>query len=147
MEDLIPKPEAEVGSGLIPSSATNLPQEAGDPEAEPLLFSFEQYNEKECQIDTMDPKKARKALRAIRDTGLNIKTMADFGSKLPKLELKPVRNEGDYRDLYKGLNPDTDLQEIKTDNDKGRIFFHMIKNILYLIAVRESHYETDKQRR
>jgi len=120
------------------------PQSEEAPETEPLLVSLARYNRKECQIDGMNPKIAKKALKAIRDIGVNIKTESDFSTKLPKLRVEPVDNDGDYRALYRGLTdvPDAVVQEVKLDLENARLFFHMVGNIFHIIAIRESHYDT-----
>lgn len=135
----------------IPSIAAVLPQTEEAPEIQPLLMSFENYSGKECHIDSMDNKRARKALQVLRDMGVNIHSDLQFAQKLPKLEVKPIRDEGAYRALYKSIrhvtSPEVQLQEAKADADKCRIFFFIIKNVMYLVAISDSHIETDKQRR
>ena len=91
----------------------------------------------------------KKAFKVLRDIGVNFRTEADFATRLPKLEVIPIKPEGNYRKLYKGLadSPDIEIKEAKVDRDKGRLFFFMVDRVLYVVAVRESHYETDKQKR
>ena len=146
---IIPKPKDELSVNPIPETATEIPQTAEAPEAKPVLISFERYNRDECQLDGMGGKIAKKALRVVRDVGVNIKTESDFQKHLPKLEVVPIGNNGDYRKLYKGLAdlPDVEIKEIKVDRDKGRLFFFLIDRIFHIIAIRGSHYETSKQRR
>ncbi len=88
----IPKPPVQNTSGIIPATASELPQTEDDPEAHPFLLSFERYNSSECQIQEMDGKRAKKALRAVRDVGMLVKTLADFKVHLPKLEMCSIQN-------------------------------------------------------
>ncbi len=145
----IPKPENGPPEGPIPLRATEVPQAEEAPETKPILISFERYNVGECQLDGMEGKMAKKAFRAVRDVGVNIRTEADFSRHLPKLEVGPVDNSGDYRKLYKGLSdlPDVEIKEAKFDRDKGRLFFFIVDRIFHIVAMCDSHYETDKQRR
>src|SRR3989344_2311240 len=100
---IIPKPEDDFSTNPIPETAAEIPQPAEAPEAKPVLISFERYNHIECQLDGMEGKIAKKALRVIRDIGVNIKTESDFRKHLPKLEVVLIGNNGNYRKLYKGL--------------------------------------------
>ncbi|MDP3764470.1 MAG: hypothetical protein Q8Q95_02510 [bacterium] len=138
----IPKPEEEQSISSIPQRVTEIPQPEEAPEAKPLLISFERYNRGECQLDGMNPKMAKKALRVVRDVGVNIKAEDDFKKCLPKLEITPINNSGNYRKLYKGLFdlPDAEIKEAKIDYDKGRLFFFLIDRVFYVVAIRESHY-------
>src|ERR1035437_9973232 len=121
----IPNPNENLIAGPIPSTVAEIPQLEEAPEAKPFLISFQRYNSKECQLDGMDNKMARKALQVLRDIGVNIKTEDDFKVQLPKLEVVPIENSGHYRCLYKGLMdlPDAEIKEAKIDRDKGRLFF------------------------
>jgi hypothetical protein len=133
----------------IPATVTERPQPEEAPESKPILISFERYNPKECQLDGMENKMARKALQVLRDIGVNIKTESDFGKCLPKLEIAPIENSGYYRGLYKGLLdlPDVEIKEAKVDRDKGRLFFFLIERIFHVIAIRKDHYQTSKNKR
>jgi hypothetical protein len=146
----IPTQRIEPSNGIIPEKVAEFSQKEESPELEPVLISFARYNSSECDLNNgIDNKRARKALQAIRDIGVEICAEDDFGCKLPNLEIIPIANQDDYRKLYKGLAdlPDAVVQEAKIDKDKGRIFFLFIKRIFYIIAIGDSHYETDKQRR
>lgn len=96
----------------------------------------------------MDPKVARKALKVVRDIGINVRQEADFKAQLPKLTIKPVDDSGDYRALFRGLRdlPDVEMREVKVDSDSGRLFFFVINKILHVVAIRGSHYDASKTR-
>jgi hypothetical protein len=135
---------------VIPEAVAERPQIEEAPETRPLLISFARYNEKECDLDKgIDSKRARKALQILRDVGVNIFNPIEFKNKLPKLQVVPINNSGDYRKLYSNLAdlPDVEIQEAKIDRDKGRLFFFIVERIFHVVAVKDSHYETDKQRR
>lgn len=123
---------------LIPEIGTQLPQQDDDPESSPFLISMARYNEKECGIDNIEQKRARKALKLIREIGVNTYSESD----LKKLKLKPVHPIGDYKKLYRGLPLDIEVKELFIDSDKGRIFFFVLQKIFYLISITDSHYNT-----
>ena len=135
---------------VIPEIVAERPQAEEAPETRPLLISFARYNNKECDLDKgIDSKRARKALQILRDVGVNIFNISDFKNKLPKLQVMSINNSGDYRKLYSNLAdlPDIEIQEAKIDRDKGRLFFFIVERIFHVVAVKDSHYETSKQRR
>ena len=144
----IPDPNV-VPQGIIPEAVAERPQIEEAPESRPLLISFARYNEKECDLNNgIDNKRARKALQIIRDIGVNIFNPTEFKKKLPTLQVCPVDNCGDYRKLYRHLAdlPDVEIHEAKIDRDKGRLFFFIVERIFHVVAICDSHYETDKQR-
>ena len=113
----IPNLPEKISGSPIPPTATELPQPEEAPESKPILISFERYNDRECQLNGMDNKIARKALQVLRDIGVNIKTETDFKDHLPRLKVVPIENSGHYRGLYKGLMdlPDVEIEEAKID--------------------------------
>ncbi|MFA5932008.1 MAG: hypothetical protein WC793_01360 [Candidatus Paceibacterota bacterium] len=127
-----------VSDSLIPENITQLPQREDDPESSPFMISLARYNEKECGIDNIDKKRAVKALKLIREIGVNTYSESDLRS----LKLKPVYPNGDYKKLYKGLPLDIEIKELFIDSDKGRIFFFTLQKIFYLISITDSHYNT-----
>jgi hypothetical protein len=145
----IPEPELPVESGEIPFRSAEMPQTAIEPELKPYRISFERYNEKECEVEQLDNKLARKTLEAVRNIGINVKEDSDFGAKLPKLEIKSIRDDGDYRVLFRGIRdelPDIEMREVKIEKDSGRLFFYVIDRIFHIIAIRKNHYDTSKTR-
>lgn len=145
----IPSHEGNDNSQGIPEEVAERPQEEEAPELVPFYISFAKYNKKECQMDGLNKKRAKKALVALRDIGINLFVFDEFMAKLPKLELKYISNAGDYRKLYKGLGdiPDIEVYEIKIRNEDIRIFFFVIKKVFYIVAIRESHYDTTRGKR
>lgn len=143
----IPEPVLPVESGQIPLKIAEMPQTAIEPELKPYRISFERYNEKECQVDYLDNKLAKKALQALRNIGINVKEESDFSAKLPKLEIKSIRDEGDYRALFRGIRdelPDIEMREAKIETASGRLFFYVIDRIFHIVTIRRDHYDTSK---
>ncbi len=143
----IPKLDEPIQSGEIPLDSAELPQDDVEPELIPYLISFQRYNRKECKIEEMEAKSARKAFKVVRDIGMKVRTEADFKVHFPKLVIAPVEDIGAYRDLFRGLRDslDIEMKELKFETDKGRLFFFVIDKIFHVVAVRDSHYEVDKR--
>jgi hypothetical protein len=145
----IPKAVAqplEEGGSEIPKVVAELPQDTEAPEAIPYVISFARYNESMCEISELSSNKARKAIETLKIVGTKIRSEADFQRYY--VDRIPIRREGEYKKLYRGLRDDIDLKEIKLQQD-ARIFYFDIEpeRIFYVVAIRQNHLETDKVRR
>ncbi|MDO8571601.1 MAG: hypothetical protein Q7R79_02895 [bacterium] len=139
----IPAPEL-LKDTVLPEAVAERPQSEEAPEVVPFLISFARYNKKECDIDGMDHKRAKKTLKTLRDIGVEIYSEEDFIAKLPKLKVSAIEPSGEYRRLYTGLTdfPDAEIREAKVDLDKCRLFFFIVNRLFYVVAVKDSHYNT-----
>ena len=148
---LIPEPEGEnKSSETVPVTAPLISQDEEDPEAKLYRISFERYKQDECQMDGMHPENAKAALKIIRDIGIYFTSEKNYFAKSGRAEIKPVICGGHYKELCNGLGPDDEVKEIKLDDKKNRIsvrlfYFTLEKDkTFYLIAARETHYDTSK---
>ncbi|KKU50249.1 MAG: hypothetical protein UX71_C0002G0220 [Parcubacteria group bacterium GW2011_GWA1_47_10] len=139
-----------VQAGPIPPTATTLPQEDEAPEASPFYMSFIKYKKKECQIDGMTLENSQAALHVMRDVGVHFTNKTNFLSNTSHTEIKPIKRDGEYKDLYRGLYEDEEVHEIKFIHEKKkqdvRMFFSLLEKekIFFVIAVRGTHYDTSK---
>lgn len=141
--DRIPDPNnQEQTESQIPESSAVLDQSKEAPESSLTVLSFARYSKSQCQIDEMNNKEAKKSLKTIRDIGVSIRTETDFKTKLPKLRIERVLPNGDYSKLYKALPPDIEVKEAKIDSDKCRLFFYMVDQMLFVLAIRKDHLNT-----
>ena len=137
---------------LSPKSATTkqrfatTPQETEPLATNPYVISFAKYNEKMSQISLLSSNKARKALETLKNIGTNIYSKADFQRN--HIDLIPVRREGSYKQLFKGLEDDIELREVKLQQD-ARIFYFILEpqRTFYVVAITEHHLDTDKVRK
>jgi len=148
----IPSHEKKVDSGLIPEKVAERPQEEEAPEATPFFISFVKYNEKECQVNGLEKGLAKKALVAFKDIGLALNvfdSFSNFKHQVSKLSFEHVVDGGEYKKIYKGVRdiPDVEIYEGKIEKKRGRLFFFILEKVFYLIAIRDSHYDTTKGRR
>ena len=132
--------------GDIPKMVAELPQESEILEARPYLISFANYNNKLCEIDILGKNKGNKALLTLRDIGTKVYTRADFQRN--RIENFGIGNSGDYKKLYNKLDQGIEIRELFLQGT-GRIFYFDIEpeRVLYIVAITENHYETDKVRR
>lgn len=132
--------------GKISRFVAELPEKQDDPEGSPYVISFAKYNDKMCEIGELRKNKARRAMQTLKTIGTKVYSNADFNKNA--IIALPVYPSGEYKKLYSGLEQDIELKEIKLQ-DTGRIFYFSIESrrTFYVVAITESHFETDKTRR
>jgi hypothetical protein len=114
-------------TGGIPTSAATNPQ-TRDYSIEKAVFSFIDYEEKECELHSLD-KNAIKALTKKLKTLSAGMVISDLMRSYFK---DKIENGGKYASLYRGLK-DVELYEI-VFGDKGRIFAHVVMNEVRVVA-------------
>ena len=144
----IPKPATEPSDeqNKLSQIAQELPQETEAPEAIPYVISFVKYNEKLCEISELSKNKGKKALSVLKEIGTKVFSRADF--RRHNIRTDGIANSGEYKKLYSKIAPDIEVRELFLQ-DTGRIFYFDIEpeRILYVVAIRENHFETGKVRR
>ena len=135
----------EDGNGL-PQSVAEMPQEMEAPEADPYVISFAKYNEKCCEINLLSGNKPRRVIEDLKKIGTKVRSTADF--QRHSIDRLPVTNKGDYRRLFRGLEDDIELKELKLQQD-ARMFYFDIESerTFYVVAITNNHLETDKVKR
>jgi len=144
----IPKQATELSDEIdkLSKIAQELPQDTEAPEAIPYVISFAKYNNKLCEISCLGKNKGNKALSILKEIGTRVFSRVDFQKN--NILTKGIKNSGEYRKLYSGLGLDNEVKELSLQGT-GRIFYFDIEpeRILYIVAIRENHFETDKVRR
>ena len=110
------------------------------------VISFAKYNEKLCEISELSKNKGKKALSILKEIGTKVFSRTDF--QRHNIRTDGIANSGEYKKLYSKIAPDIEVRELFLQ-DTGRIFYFDIEpeRILYVVAIRENHFETDKVRR
>lgn len=142
------------GQSPIPQWTPNKPKlldeqvghylDKSDPETEVFHISFKYYNDKECEIAGLIKNRAIAALINLKIIGrcYDFKSLKDNGINIIK-----VRPSGDYQKLFtKRITEDVELREHKIQSD-ARLFYFIAEKMFYIVAITNSHYETDKNRR
>lgn len=132
--------------GKLLQSVAEMPQEIEAPEVSPYLISFAKYNIKLCEIEGLGKNRGNKALSILKEIGTKVFSRVDF--QRCNIKTNSIGNFGYYKKLYNGLGPDIEVRELYLQGT-GRIFYFDIEpdRILYIVAIRENHFETDKVRR
>ncbi len=130
----------------LPQALAELSQESEAPELSPYVISFARYNGRLCEIKNLNSNKARKAVETFKIIGTKVRSEADF--QRYHIDRLPIDRKREYLKLYNGLKDDIDLKEIKLQQD-ARIFYFDIEpeRTLYVVAITQNHFETDKVRR
>ena len=130
----------------LPQSVAELPAESEAPEVTPYVISFAKYKNKLCEIEVLGKNKGNKALSILKEIGTKVSSRADFQKN--NIKTDGIANNGEYKLLYNGLGPDVEVRELFLQST-GRIFYFDIEpeKVLYVVAIRENHFETDKVRR
>lgn len=143
----IPKQVAQMSNdNEIPQVVAEIPQNIEAPEANPYVISFAKYNEKMCELSQLQGNKAKKAIETLKTVGTKVRSTVDY--QRHSVDRIPVKCEGEYKKLFRGLADDVDLREIKLQQS-ARIFYFDIEpeRTFYIVAITENHLETDKVRR
>lgn len=149
--DFIPDPKEE-SSYPIKSDAARITDYGEDSETQVFKISFARYKPKECHIDGMSKENGAHLLKLIRDVGIYFTDRKTFLDKTSECsEIKRIYKDGDYSILYKGLDEDEEIYEMKKQQKKKgvdiRLFFFTIqteKTFYVLSAQGGTHYDTAK---
>lgn len=130
----------------LPQTVAEIPQDVEAPEANPYVISFAKYNEKMCELAQLNNNKAKRAIETLKTIGTKVRSTADY--QRHSVDRIPVRCEGEYKKLFKGLEDDIELKEIKLQQS-ARVFYFDIEpeRTFYIVAITDNHLETDKVRR
>lgn len=149
-----PEPELP-GTTIVPKEAAEFPKEQEDVEAIPFKISFEDYKNRECQIDGLKKTNAAAVLKIIRDIGVYFTDESNLLANASCIdEILTIVRRGDYLQICKGLEEDIQVKEIKyahqnrrqPENDVDiRLFFYTLESerTFYVLAVRQDHYNLD----
>lgn len=141
MTDKIPNVRRKP-SNLIPHKVA-LFDDREEKEIKPFHISYESYKRKLCEICNLKQGQSRKALRDMVIIG-GMCNINQFPSN--NIQAKPIKNSGEYKKLYTRLPEDIDLKEHKIGGS-ARIFYYMIDRIIFIVAIKSKHLETNKNRR
>src|SRR3989344_1675840 len=139
----IPKQATEPSGddGKLSQIAQELPRETEAPEAIPYVISFERYNDRLCEISELSKNKGKKALSILKEIGTKVFSRVDFQKH--NIKTDGIARSSEYKKLYSKIAPDIEVRELFLQ-DTGRIFYFDIEQeqILYVVAIRENHFET-----
>ena len=132
--------------GRLSQSVAEMSQEIKAPEASPYVISFAKYNDKMCELAILENNKAKKIIEILKTVGTKVCSMADFQRYFTKRI--SIKREGEYKKLFRSLEDDIELKEIKLQQS-ARVFYFDIESerTFYVVAITKNHLETDKVRR
>lgn len=102
-----------------------------------VSFSFEIYNNNQCEISKLDNKEAKKLTKKLKKIS-ETRTKHFKHQDTSGIDCKPIHCSGSYEVLFDGIPEDIDMLEI--DYSKaGRIFGYIVENIFNIVAIAKKH--------
>ena len=98
-----------------------------------VAFSFEKYNQSECEISKLQKKEVKQLTRKLKMA--SGQTVAEFNSASVHSR---VGKSGNYTSLYIDIPEDESIVEIKY-SDAGRIFGCIVGNTFGIVAICKKH--------
>ena len=101
-------------------------------------------------MDGMTGSNAKATLTILRDIGVYFTSEQNYWANAGGVDIKPVIRAGEYATLYRGLGEDAEIKEIKFQHERKevdvRLFFFSLEKdkTFYLVATRQTHYDTSK---
>jgi hypothetical protein len=114
------------------------------PEGKFFNISYKHYNKKICGINELESGSYKSFTKYLRKIGGNA-SIIDLREEL-KTNLKQINRSGEYGKLFSKLSDDIEVFEIILTSS-NRLFFYIVENNFYIIALRAKHFEVGKNRR
>lgn len=108
-----------------------------DYENQMVVFSFETYNNNQCEIASIDKKEAKKLTKELKKISTTL-TKHLRHQQTSGIACKLISNSGNYSVLFTDVPEDTDLLEVDYSG-KGRVFGYMVNNVFSIVAISKQH--------
>jgi hypothetical protein len=132
----LPANISKIEEGRIPQAVavSNLVK---DFENKKVTFSFEPYNNNQCEIANIDKKEAKKLTGELKKMSLTLQK--HFRHQTASgIACKAIHNSGNYSVLFTDVPPDVELLEVDYSGP-GRIFGYLVHNIFNVVAIGKKH--------
>ncbi len=108
-----------------------------DYENKRVVFSFEIYNNNQCEIAKLDKTEAKKLTKELKKISTTL--TKHFGHQSTSgIACKPISNSGNYSVLFDGIPEDTEMLEVDYSG-AGRVFGYVVNNIFNIVAIGKNH--------
>lgn len=108
-----------------------------DYENKRVSFSFEVYNNNQCEIANLDKTEAKKLTKELKKVSSTV-TKHFRNQNISGIACKPIYNSGNYSSLFSEISDDIELLEIDYSN-AGRVFGYIVNNIFNVVAIGKKH--------
>lgn len=106
------------------------------------VISFKYYRDNLCEMKLLEKNKPKECLQILKRIGkTQIGKLAE--SNIDRI---PIKNSGEYKKLFHQTTPDVQIFEHKVQNT-SRIFYFTSAHEFHIVAITNSHLETEKTRR
>lgn len=106
-----------------------------------FTLSFEYFDEKKCDFDSIKTSHYKKFIKLLGCLS-DCKTVDDFHKKCP-MEIKPIKNNGQYKRFFSGLDEDETLYEVDITNFRAFFFLMGGEKLIQIVAIAK-HPESKK---
>jgi formylmethanofuran:tetrahydromethanopterin formyltransferase len=125
----------------IPAGVATIPELVSDGSEKISYFiTFANYKKKLCEIGSLEKNAPKNLLIKFKDLG----NITDRKFPIDKL---PIRNENEYSILYSNLPDGVDKVYEHKIAGTQRLFYFIVKNVVSVIAITHTHFETNKNKR
>lgn len=132
INDSIAKLEEET----IPVSVA-VSKDLEDYENKKVVFSFESYNQNQCELARLDKKDAKRLTSELKKMS-TVLAKHLRQQQVSRVACKSINNSRNYSSLFNNLPPDIEILQIDYTS-AGRIFGYIIHNIFSIVAVNRVH--------
>jgi hypothetical protein len=102
-----------------------------------VTFSFEIYNNSQCEVAKLDKKESKKLTKELKKIS-STKTRHFRHQNTSGIACKPIGNSGNYTVLFDGIKDDIEVLEIDYSG-AGRVFGYLVNNIFNIVAIGKKH--------
>lgn len=108
-----------------------------DYENKSVVFSFEIYNNNQCQIADLDKKEAKKLTGELKKMSTTLTKHFRHQTK-SGIACKQIHCSGSYEILFEDIPEDAEMLEVDYSG-AGRIFGFIVNNIFNIVAINKKH--------
>jgi hypothetical protein len=110
-----------------------------------FTIGHEFYNESLCEVKALKPSPLRKVIENYKKL-CKCTSIMDF--KQTGIDIKSINNADHYKQYYRGLGEDIELKEFDAgDSERAFFFIDPARKIIQMIALRNGHTETKKNKK
>lgn len=108
-----------------------------DYENKRIVFSFEIYNNTQCELSKLDNVEVKKLTKELKKISTTL-TKHFRHQSTSGIACKPIYNSGNYSVLFDGVQEDIEMLEVDYSG-AGRVFGYVVNNIFNIVAISKKH--------
>lgn len=133
----LPSDVAELESATKITPTVAVSEALKDYENKRVVFSFEIYNNNQCELAKLDKTEAKKLTKELKKISTTL-TKHFRHQSTSGIACKLINNSGNYSVLFDGIPEDTEMLEVDYSG-AGRVFGYVVNNIFNIVAIGKNH--------